>query len=172
MKEIWKDIPGTDGFYQASNMGRIRRSKPGNRTRIGHVLTPSTKNRRYHSVGIHIRGKRYHYNVHRLIALTFIGPSNGLEVNHINGDRADNRSCNLEYVTSSENSIHSIEVLGKWSDNKGEKNGAAKLTKAQVIEIRELWSTGKYFHREIAELYGVGVRAIGNIVNRKTWIHV
>lgn len=111
MQEIWKDIPGYEGLYQASNLGRIRslHFRGGKNQKI---LTP------YNVLGyLRIRifkdKKQKSIGVHRLIALTFIlNPENKPEVNHIDGNKTNNIVENLEWVTASENVTHAFAVLG------------------------------------------------------------
>lgn len=111
--------------------------------------------------------------IHRLMAITYIGPSNGLEVNHIDCNKLNNSITNLEYVTRSENIKHAYRnnlIVPK----KGELNGKSKLTGQQVIEIRQFVSNfkGRYYGRkELAKKYSVSECAIKEIVARRrnTW---
>lgn len=96
--EIWKPIPGTDGKYQASNLGRIK--SPYGRISIGS--SDSSGYTQYQA--LKINGKRENL-VHRIIALTFIdNPENKPFVNHKDEDCMNNRVSNLEWVTEKENS--------------------------------------------------------------------
>ena len=95
MKEIWKDIPGYEGKYQASNMGRVKNVVSG------RVLKP---NGRYLLVVL-VKGKE-HKNilVSRAVWSAFNGPiPPGMQVNHINEDKHDNRLENLNLMTPKEN---------------------------------------------------------------------
>lgn len=72
---------------------------------------------------------------------------------------------------------HSEETklkIGKASKGRGagENNYSSKLTEEEVIEIRRLYTTGKYFHRELSELFSVSDSSIGYIINYKTWKHI
>jgi hypothetical protein len=125
MEEIWKDIPGYEGLYQASNFGRIksleRLIKQVNR--IIHVKERILKNsidrNGYLSVELykdHV-GKRI--GVHRLVLLSFVpcnDRSHRKEVNHLNGIKTDNMVDNLEWCTQSENIKHAFRILRR---NKG-----------------------------------------------------
>lgn len=103
MNELWKDIPGYNGLYQASNLGNIRNSDL--------KLIPGYKNGKerntnnyYLAIGLNINGIRIVSKVHRLILKTFKGDSN-LQVDHINNIKYDNRLENLRYCTNQENCI-------------------------------------------------------------------
>ena len=99
--EIWKDVPGFAGKYQASSLGRVRNSS-------GHFLKPAINTNGYKHLSL--SGKDY--RVHRIIAQTFL-PNHGRlrDVNHKNGDKLDNRMCNLEWVSHSQNELHKIYKL-------------------------------------------------------------
>jgi hypothetical protein len=103
MEEIWKDIPGYEGLYQASNLGKIR-GKRG-------LLKLSNSHKRYYYAQLTINGKNKSKSVHRLVALTFLGFSK-LDVDHINGDKFDNRACNLRYLTARDNCLNKKNVKG------------------------------------------------------------
>lgn len=107
MREIWRAIaiPEYNGLYEVSNMGRVR-SHNG-------VLKPRAQNSGYLLLHLSSGGVRKAYTIHRLVALTFIpNPENKPQVNHRNGNKRDNRVCNLEWCTNSENQVHRLRVLG------------------------------------------------------------
>ena len=127
MNEEWKSIVG-EQHYEVSNCGRVR-SLPRRmlvmsrygfeifKNNQGRILR-SHPNGKYLSVMFHALGKR-HY-VHRLVAEAFKPKQNGKpEVNHINGNKLDNRSENLEWTNRSDNMYHSTHVLGKKSGQFG-----------------------------------------------------
>lgn len=100
-KEIWKDIPDTDGKYQVSNMGRVRSRCKKNEWRIRAF--DYTK---YGYAAVHFQygKKNFRKYVHRLVADAFVpGYKEGLFVNHKNENKADNRASNLEWLTHKEN---------------------------------------------------------------------
>lgn len=102
--ETWKPIPGLDGYYEASNLGRIRRSKPGVNTKVGRIVKLQSNPNGYIQAATCIAGVEKRHWVHILVAAAFIGDCpDGKEVNHKDGNPANNRSCNLEYVTHQEN---------------------------------------------------------------------
>lgn len=180
MKEIWGDVPGWDGYYQASNLGRVRSldryiTYRNGRTHLheGTVLTPASNGTGYHFIYLQKRQRIVKFYVHRLAMLVFVGECpDGKEVNHKNGDKADNQLSNLEYVTKGQNRKHAYDVLGAKRPGPGERNNRAKLTGEQVLKIREMYATGKYTQVELGKKFGIGGRAICAIVNRENWSHI
>ena len=176
--EIWKDIPGYDGLYQVSNLGRVK-SLPKKRwngyvftSRKERILKPGNDNDGYERVVLCKNKRRKTYKMHRLVITTFVGVSR-LEVNHINGNKADNNIENLEYCTRSENMKHAFKTgLLLPKEQKGENNVNATLTDEKVKEIRNLYRGGKYFYRDLAIIYNVGIATISDVINRRTWQHV
>ena len=175
--EIWKPILGFEQFYEISNLGNIKslprtaKAKNGNfYLRKERILKPCLKPI-YESVnlcGIHNRRQEY---IHRLVAETFIpNPNNKPQVNHINGLKTDNRVENLEWCTHKENMTHAKEK-GLKKQTYGTNNPNAKLTKEQVIKIRESYSDGILNMPQLAIKYGVSCSLISGIVNRKIYIN-
>lgn len=176
-KEEWRDVKDFEGLYQVSNAGRVKRIAGGMGATPGHILKLFKRPDGYLEVTLCRGGKRKHTYVHRLVAKAFLGnaPSPKHQINHKNGDKADNRVENLEWVTPSENNRHAYRVLGKEptvAPLKGEAHGSSILTRQQVIKIRQLSDTGEHTQRELAEMFGVGHVTIGDIVRRETWKHI
>lgn len=98
-KEIWKTIPGYDGIYEVSSIGRIR-------NRFGKILSQDIrKGTGYKYVVLCVNRKMFHANIHRLVAMAFIpNPFNYPIINHINEIKTDNRVENLEWCSYSYNS--------------------------------------------------------------------
>lgn len=98
-----------------------------------HKIKTYFTHRGYEAVSLYKNNKRTHKTVHRLVAEAFIpNPDNKPEVNHINGDKADNRIENLEWVTRSENKLHRYRVLGQRGAWLGKTGGANPISKSVV----------------------------------------
>lgn len=152
MKEIWKDISGYEGFYLVSNMGRVKSlpyeikyiNKYGVETTTnikGKILNPSKVGRGwddgdgYLSVTLHNRSKNRRFLVHRLVAKAFVpNPDGKPQVNHIDGDKANNRADNLEWCTREENMRHAYYTLKRLST-------AFKSVKVICVETNEVFDS-------------------------------
>lgn len=109
--EIWKDIKGYEGLYQASNLGNIRSLRfingTTNRERI-KVLKPQIRNN-YYIVNLVNNGIRKTHSVHRLVAQTFLNkPEDKEVVNHKDYNTFNNKVDNLEWCTQKQNINHSL----------------------------------------------------------------
>lgn len=110
MLEVWKDISGFEGIYQVSNFGRVKRIGSGRGAKCGILKHKS--NTPYDRVLLYKNNCPTTKYVHRLVAEAFIpNPDGKPQVNHMNGDRKDNRVENLEWCTQKENAVHSCVVL-------------------------------------------------------------
>ena len=168
--ERWCWVEGYEGLYMVSNQGRIMGTpKPNN---FGHFLKLNTKKTGYVNVCLCKENKKSGFAVHRLVANAFLpNPDGKPEVNHINGDRSDNRIENLEWVTRSENEKHAYRVLGKKPNApwKGRPRAFARMfTPEQVASIRADTRPS----RAVAEEYGVSHTTVKNIRNRKIYREV
>jgi hypothetical protein len=103
--EKWRDIPEYEGVYQVSNLGRVK-SLNYNGTGKEKVMKPITDKDGYLFVTLCKNRNKKMYKVHRLVAQAFIpnnDPEHKTEVNHINEDKTDNRTCNLNWMTRKQN---------------------------------------------------------------------
>lgn len=103
--EFWKDIKSYEGYYQVSNLGNVKRIYKNGKIKI---LKPRINHKGYARVTL-CRNKKDHkeYCVHRLVGETFIKNTfNKSQINHINGNKTDNKIQNLEWVTPKENCVH------------------------------------------------------------------
>ena len=172
--EQWRPIYGFLGYYEVSNLGRVKS------VRTGKIMNPRMPERRgrYKAVTLRVDGKRWRREVHVLVALSFVGerPSPRHEVRHLDGDPSNNRDSNLAWGTRKDNSDDKRRH-GRMAEGprhgmygrrmSGEQNGASKLTAKQVSNIRAL--AGKLTQRQIAANFGVTQGIVWRIIHRKAW---
>ncbi len=126
MEEIWKDVPGYEGLYLVSNFGNVKSlprkvsyiNKYGKETSTicgGNILSKTKTGQGwktdnyYLSVMFTVGNKSKRMLVHRLVAAAFIpNPDNLPQVNHIDGDKTNNRVDNLEWCTMNHNMEHAM----------------------------------------------------------------
>lgn len=170
---MWKPVPGYESEYEASTDGQFRRI----RTRFGRLMDKPRilkfgDRRGYAGVTFCQEGKTKTFNAHRVTWETFNGPiPEGMQINHKNGDKRDNRLSNLEIVTPSENTKHGFDVLGRApvkNPNPGTRNGRAKLSEDDVREIFRLRAEG-WTQQQLANEFGVNQTGISSMLTGKTW---
>lgn len=173
MKEIFKPIKGFEGLYEISNHGRVysvvrksERKRQGGETFLrsegGKFLSQSFDSHGYLHVCLYNNRLKKQKCIHRLVAETFItNKNNKPQVNHIDGNKENNHVDNLEWVTSSEDAIHSERVLGR-------QRGHRILCPEKVREIRKLRAGGMLM-KDIGEEFGVHESTISNVLNGNRW---
>lgn len=166
--EVWMPVPRYEGLYEVSNLGCVRRIAPGRGTFIGRHLTASITPNGYHYVCV--MGERMSLN--RLVCLVFNGPAPPLkpEAAHLDGVQSNNRFDNLEWKDRIGNCADK-KRHGTENPPRGEKNGHARLTEADVRSIIVRLSSGVRA-ADIAREYGVAHGTIGFIKRGKNWKHL
>lgn len=162
IENLWQIVPGLEGRYAASPTGDIWDLADH------RAVTPFLNSDGYPTVVLFENGNETAASVHRLVMAVFHGerpPT--IQVNHRNGDKADNRLDNLEYCTQAENIRHRIDTLG--FQVRGEANVNARLTREQVREIRHLANGGGLLQREVAEKFGIAQQTVSKIVRGDRW---
>lgn len=162
MTEKWRPVLGYEGFYSASDAGRIRREKTITRAKAGHVMKLTSKT--YVSVGLSRAGRVKTCRVHRLIWEAFNGAiPQSLVINHIDGNPWNNNLKNLDCVTVQENILHAFRVLGRTPTGE-------KLTAKKVTTIRKARAAGASL-KTLAQRFGVTGACIAHVATGKTWKH-
>jgi hypothetical protein len=168
VKETWRAVPGFRGFYKVSSEGRLWSS------RRRRVMKPCHRRNGYRQIVLYRRGKGKTCLVHRLVVLAFPGPKpsdlDGLEVNHANGSKSDNRRSNLEVMTRKQNLEHA-RAMGLLPCRKGERNGRAVVNCRKVKRIRRLIAAGSSV-REAADKMRLPWALVYKVARRLTWRHL
>lgn len=177
-QEIWKDIKKYEGYYQISNLGNVKRlpryvnNRHGNKSVLKEIILKTKINKYgYCTINLSANSNKTFY-IHRLIALSFIpNTENKPYINHKNGIKTDNRICNLEWVTSSENHLHAYRELGKIAYMCGKTGGKHPKSK-RVSQISKRGKIIKEYGsmREAQRLTGINHRLISRVClgGRKT----
>ena len=179
MSERWKAVSGYEGRYEVSTRGRVRslavngRGSQSRKSRTQLISTVTEGG--YLRVGLWDGKKVRLHRVHRLVALAFIPHKRAEQntVNHRDGNRRNNRLSNLEWATMHEQNLHKYAVLG-LVPCRGERNGAAKLTEADVRAIRASYEPhvrGRGYNA-LADRFNVSKVTIWRIIHRRSWSHV
>jgi len=169
VSENWLPIKGYEGRYAVSDRGNVLSMTWGN-TNLPKILKAGLS-RGYASVFLYDENHQARrFTVHRLVMEAFAGERpKGMQINHKNGIKADNRLENLEYCTNSQNMKHA-HATGLQS-NRGEKSSQSKFTDADVIAIRRRYKAGEK-QTAIAREYGVHPSAVSNLISGRNWSHI
>lgn len=154
--EIWKTVEEFKN-YEVSSFGNVKSKRK--------LLKKELVKGGYLRVTLSENNKQKRFQIHRLVAITFL--NNYLNkpcVNHKDGDVKNNRLENLEWVTYSENEIHSYISLGKI-------NPIRKLSEENVIFIKSNYCLGRNGNiKELASIFKVDVSTIYNIIKNKYYV--
>jgi hypothetical protein len=175
--EVWKPVVGHEGYYEVSNMGRVRSmtisvrgSHGSTRLRRGTILIPN-RSGDYPIVRLCKDAKKRTVRIHRLVLEAFVGPCpKGHWCRHFpDGNRQNNRLDNLQWGTPKANA-DDREIQG--NGQRGEKNKSAKLTEQQAKQILQLCRDGLLAHHAIGKKFGVRQQAVSRIARGERWAHL
>lgn len=162
-REVWRWVPGYDGRYLVSDLGNVAAAGGVRGSEPYKILRQFSGNSGYKKVSLRDGTKARNVMVHRIVAMAFVpNPSNKTVVNHIDGNKLNNRSENLEWVTPSENAYHSVRTLG---NRHGGVEHSVKLSPDQAREIFE----SDLSNSELSRIYGISDTMVSRIKKRKAW---
>ena len=160
---MWQPIESSKG-YEASDDGQVRSPR--------RILKPAKTPQGYLKVVVvYLDGKQKQRTIHSLVAEAFIGLRPiGMDINHLNGDKADNRLANLEYCSRSQNMRHAVEtgLMPPPPAKRGVDHYKSRLTEDQVHLIRKGYLEKKGI-AQMAREFSVGESTIRNIVRGNSW---
>jgi hypothetical protein len=176
-EEDWVDIKGYEGIYMVSTRGRIKSvDRQSQRTRglaniKGRVLRPNIYKNGYLWVLLTKDKNPLQFFVHRIVATHLVENSKNLPfVNHIDGDKANNDTLNLEWCTPKQNVHHALNT-GLCENIFGDNCHLSSLSSEQVLLIRSEYTKGDNIEK-IAKQYNVHGHTIRRVIERKTWRHI
>jgi len=174
--EVWKDVKNYEGIYKISNTGKVKSLERiivfGNKSALRPEKILKT---RYGKVGYEYcilsdNKVKKTLKIHRLVALHFVpNPDNKKQVNHKDGNKANNNDWNLEWNTPKENIKHAYKI-GLRKGIRGIKSHLSKLTEDNVLNIRKEYLTGNISQGKLGNKYGVSQGQIQRIVKNKNWV--
>lgn len=173
MNEIWLPIKGYEGKYEISNYGIVKsiprkvKNGPGIRKVSGRLLRPRIS--KYKSVMLKNNNECKSFYIHQLVAMHFLpNPEQKKCVNHKDGNKLNNLSTNLEWVTYGENNEHAM-LLGLMRKASGENQGLSVLTLKQVQEIKAKYKPWVYSFGMLGKEYKVHPSTIKAIIKGRAW---
>lgn len=162
-KEEWRPVMGWEGYYEVSNLGRVRSldREINGYVKSGRILKPQDNGHSYLNVGLHAPNKiDKHAYVHILVATAFIpNPDKLEEVNHKDFNKQNNSIENLEWVTRRDNQLHyrkskRAKLVMQQRTEKKHSEWVQRILDNRT-EIRRLFHEG-YSIKEIAKATSCG----------------
>jgi hypothetical protein len=171
--EGWRSVVGYEGWYQVSNMGRVRRIKAGPRAVIGRHLGQSENRDGYLMVPLSRGSVSKSCTVHKLVGEAFIGPrpQGWYGINHKDGNKGNNLLSNLEWSSYAQNTQHAFDTGLIKNRIRGSRHHQAKINEAQAVEIRSRYLSGES-PSAIACDFKLTNTTVCDIGNGKIWRHL
>jgi hypothetical protein len=174
--EQWEPVVGFEDHYIVSSEGRVRRIGKDRMGRCRNTMLRSSDRNGYRGVTFCVEGKTTTVSVHRIMWEAFRAPiPPSMQINHINGDKTDNRLANLEVCTARQNMSHMRLVLKRRQVTPppmpGERNPNAKLEASDVHAIRTRIAQGDS-PTKIARDFSVNRSLIHKIRRKEAWAHL
>lgn len=171
-KEIWKDVPGYEGLYQVSSLGKVKsmartiiRSDNKPYTHPEMIMKHHVNHWGYHFVPLSIHlgaNKQRRWMVHRLVGMAFVpNPHNYPQINHIDGNKNNNQAENLEWCTNSMNQKHA------WENGLNKYTGKNDVKVVQMDEDGNTIKVWDSMHEAERKLPKVTIGHIWSCVNGK-----
>lgn len=178
MEEVWKPIKHYEGYYEVSNKGEVRTATRFVPNSGKHGMWYKSRTLKFNidkdgycTVALQKDRKVKRCKVHRLVLSTFDNCDSELQVNHIDGNKFNNRLDNLEWVTCSQNIKHAFSIGLKTQS--GSKNNGSKLTEKQIVQICDFFKYTTFTNKQIADMFDIkSDETIRKIRKRKAWTHV
>lgn len=156
-EEIWKDVVGYEGYYQVSNLGRVRSvshiskfMETSRRVKHGQIVKPYLTQYGYNVIRLHRNGIISCFFLHRVVAQAFIkNPENKPQIDHINTIRTDNRVENLRWCTNKENCNNPItrrKYIGRCKGRKHSEESKEKMRAKRIGKLNPFF--GKHHSEE------------------------
>lgn len=161
--EEWRQVTGTEGGYEVSNLGRVRSMKRY-RGQIGRIMPqtiqPSGRGGKltYYAVTLWVHNKAWCRKVHRMVAEAFIpNPDNLPQINHKDGNKLNNHATNLEWCTARQNTAHAW-LTGLATPHAPSEEGRKRL--------RDLWKGKKKPPEQVAKMMASikGIKNPGGLI--------
>lgn len=171
-RESWRAVPGFEGCYEVSDLGRVRSLARLDRGRFrpGVIRKPSRRGR-YLALILTDGPRRETRSVHRLVLEAFRGAApEGAVACHNNGDAGENRLENLRWDTPAAN-VRDALTHGTHQGNLGSRKNLAKITPRCVARVREMLALG-VSQRQTGHWFGLSQSTISGIATGKLWRHV
>jgi len=194
--EKWASV--CDGWYEVSDLGNVRRLKPGRSTFVGRPVMPLMSAGGYAQVCLRSDSETKRWYLHHLVISAFVGERpEGMVINHKDGNKTNNKLENLEYVTYAENSKHArdnlfyrrgpkmekkpLKGLAKgdrhWTRTspekiaRGDKMPHCKLTPEMVVEAKRRVAAGEK-QITVAKEFNISVAQMSRIIRGIRWTYL